>query len=105
MARLRLSDHNMSVRLGRIAKPQIAYQDRVCTLCTCQEHVCVEHEKHAIFECKRFDSLRAKYHSAFDSITHGDMYAFYAQKPEQTLPFVHQMMQVYDRMRQAAMHG
>ena len=57
LARLRLGQHWLHTRLGRYGPNRVPYENRWCQHCAMQ-HMVVDLEEHAIFECLLYQGIR-----------------------------------------------
>ena len=60
ITRWRLSNHSLRIETGRYTNPYTERNNRLCTIC-----LQIENEEHAIFLCRLYDGIRAKYYEIF----------------------------------------
>ena len=56
VTRWRLSNHRLKIEVLRYKRPKIERNERVCDVCGV-----LDDESHAIFNCVKFDDIRAKF--------------------------------------------
>ena len=59
LARFRLGQHWLQIRLGRFGPHRVPYESRWCQHCASfNQHKAVDSEEHALFECPLYHDLR-----------------------------------------------
>ena len=81
LLQFRLGSHTLPVEQGRFSRPQIPRNLRRCSLCSTRS---VGDERHYLFECPRFDEIRAQFAQLYESSA-GAMRSFVWHKDQQAV--------------------